>query len=114
MTKLRNPREVSMDNRKLLITKPNHMILASLLGSLFFLSPLSPVLGQSSFQLVEASISDIHDAIRSEQITCRELTQMYVNRAKAYNGVCTQLVTENGASVRPAAGVVSAGTCHSS
>ncbi|MEE2840754.1 MAG: amidase family protein [Acidobacteriota bacterium] len=98
-----------MDNRKLLITKPNHMILASLLGSLFFLSPLSPVLGQSSFQLVEASISDIHDAIRSEQITCRELTQMYVNRAKAYNGVCTQLVTENGASVRPAAGVVSAG-----
>jgi amidase len=100
-----------MYKRNLMTTKPNQVIRVSLLGGLCFFSTLSLALGQetASFQLVEASISDIHDAIRAEQITCRELTQLYVNRAKAYNGVCTQLVTENGASVRPAAGVVSAG-----
>jgi Asp-tRNA(Asn)/Glu-tRNA(Gln) amidotransferase A subunit family amidase len=85
-------------------------ILASLLGSLLFFSTWTPVSGQGeNFQLVEATIEDIHDAIQANQITCRELVQLYINRAKAYNGVCTQLVTEDGADIPPAQGVVSAG-----
>jgi Asp-tRNA(Asn)/Glu-tRNA(Gln) amidotransferase A subunit family amidase len=101
-----------MSKRTLTVTTRNQVILASVFGSLLLWLPLSPVLGQesASFQLVDASISDIHNAIRTEQITCRELTQQYINRAKAYNGVCTQLVTEDGGSVPPATGIVSAGT----
>lgn len=48
------------------------------------------VLGQSEFHLQEATITDIHDAIKAGQITCQGVVQAYINRAKAYNGGCTQ------------------------
>src|SRR5215204_528031 len=50
------------------------------------------------FHLMEATIPDVHRAIREGQITCRGLVQAYINRANAYNGVCNQLVTEENAS----------------
>jgi amidase len=46
------------------------------------------------FHLLEATIPDVHRAIREGQITCRGLVQAYINRARAYNGVCNRLVTE--------------------
>ncbi len=94
------------------ITERNQVILACVLGSVLFLPTLTPVLGQQTapFQLVEASIEDIHNAIQANQITCQELIQSYINRAAAYNGVCTRLITEDGASVPAARGVVSAGS----
>jgi amidase len=73
---------------------------------------LVPVLsfGQAKkFQLQEATIDDIHGAIQDGQITCKGLVQAYINRAKAYNGVCTALVTKDGASVPKAKGPVRAG-----
>jgi len=89
----------------------NPFILASLLGSVLLLPTWAPVFGQAAnFQLVEATIEDIHDAIQANQITCQELVQLYIDRAKAYNGVCTRLVTEYGAPVPAARGVVSAGS----
>ena len=93
------------------ITQRFQVILASLLASLLLSPTLTPVLGQETapFQLVEATIEDIHNAIKTDQITCQALVQLYINRAKAYNGVCTQLITGDGASVSPARGVVSAG-----
>jgi amidase len=33
----------------------------------------------------EASIADIHAAIRSKGLTCRQLVQMYLNRIEAYD-----------------------------
>jgi amidase len=42
---------------------------------------------QTRFHLQEATIDDVHRAIRQGQITCRGLVQLYINRAKAYNGV---------------------------
>jgi amidase len=50
-----------------------------------------------TFHLQEATIADIHAAIRSGQITCQQLIQLYVNRARAYNGPGTQIVTEKNA-----------------
>lgn len=47
------------------------------------------------FRLVEATIPDVHRAIREGQLTCKGLVQAYINRAKAYNGTCNQLVTED-------------------
>lgn len=65
---------------------------------------------QNRFQLQEATISGIHNAIKEGQITCQGLVQSYINRAKAYNGVCTQLVTKDGASIPSATGAVRAGS----
>jgi Asp-tRNA(Asn)/Glu-tRNA(Gln) amidotransferase A subunit family amidase len=65
---------------------------------------------QGQFHLQEATINDIHNAITSGQITCQGLVQAYINRAKAYNGMCTALVTKDGAPVQPATGAVRAGS----
>jgi amidase len=46
------------------------------------------------FHLIEATIGDVHRAIQDRQITCRGLVQAYVNRARAYNGTATRLLTE--------------------
>ena len=62
--------------------------------------------GQSPFHLEEATINDIHNAIKGGQISCQGLVQAYINRAKAYNGVCTQLVTRDGAPVPSSRGAV--------
>ena len=60
------------------------------------------------FRLEEATIDDLHRAIRSGQTTCVEVVQQYIDRARAYNGVCTQLLTPDGAPVPAATGVVRA------
>jgi Asp-tRNA(Asn)/Glu-tRNA(Gln) amidotransferase A subunit family amidase len=65
---------------------------------------------QPRFHLQEATIDDIHRAIHSGQITCRGLMQLYINRAKAYNGVSDMLVTKDGAAIPQAPGVVRAGS----
>ncbi|MDY6945744.1 MAG: amidase family protein [Pseudomonadota bacterium] len=62
------------------------------------------------FQVEEASIADVHAAIQSGAVTCKSIVQAYVERARAYNGVCTKLVTADGARVRPAKGYVRAGS----
>jgi amidase len=61
------------------------------------------------FVLEEATIGDLHAAIRAGQITCVEIVQHYIARARAYNGVCSLLITEDGAPVPEAAGAVRAG-----
>jgi amidase len=47
------------------------------------------------FHLEEATIAQVHAAIKSGQISCQGLVQAYINRARAYNGLGTQLVTED-------------------
>jgi len=61
------------------------------------------------FQLEETTIDALHAAIRAGQITCVEVVQRYIARARAYNGVCSLLVTEDGAPIPEAAGAVRAG-----
>lgn len=65
--------------------------------------------GHVQFHVEEATIANIHTAITSGEITCRAVVQAYIDRAKAYNGVCTSLVTADGAPVPPAHGYVRAG-----
>jgi Asp-tRNA(Asn)/Glu-tRNA(Gln) amidotransferase A subunit family amidase len=64
----------------------------------------------AAFRLEEATIADIHNAIRASRITCTQLVQAYVNRARVYGGVCTRLVTKDGAPVPAATGHVRAGS----
>jgi Asp-tRNA(Asn)/Glu-tRNA(Gln) amidotransferase A subunit family amidase len=118
------------------LSKKNKVILASVLGSVLFLSTLTPVLNipflpssllpavtaapgddkgkkdekKSKFNVVETSIADIHNAIKKKQATCTDIVQAYIDRAKAYNGVCTMLTTADGAPVPAATGKVMAGS----
>jgi len=61
------------------------------------------------FRVEETSIADVQQAIRSGATTCAEVVQAYVERARAYNGACTTLVTPTGAAVPRVRGAVRAG-----
>ena len=61
------------------------------------------------FAIEEATIDRIHGAIRSGHTTCQAIVQAYIDRARAYNGICTALVTADGRDVPPASGPVRAG-----
>jgi Asp-tRNA(Asn)/Glu-tRNA(Gln) amidotransferase A subunit family amidase len=67
------------------------------------------VQAQSTFRIEEASIAGIHQAIKAGQTTCRQVVEAYVERARAYNGTCTALVTADGKPIAPAKGAVRAG-----
>jgi len=60
------------------------------------------------FHLEEATIDDLQLALRSGHTTCVAVVEHYLQRARAYNGVCSQLVTRDGAPVPPAVGTVRA------
>ena len=70
----------------------------------------SPAAGASRFHLEEATIDDVHRAIKDGEITCHGLIEAYFARAKAYNGVTNELVTAGGADVPPVLGTVRAGS----
>lgn len=84
----------------------------SLSGTLLLaFAGLSPALGsaQSGFHPEEATIESLHRAIKSGETTCGKVIQAYVDRARAYNGICTKLVTKDGAPVSAGRGTVRAG-----
>jgi amidase len=58
------------------------------------------------FCLEEATIDDLHQAIRDGRTTCVAVVQHYIERVRAYNGVSSMLVTEDGEPVPEVAGVV--------
>ena len=64
---------------------------------------------QGGFQIEEATIGGIQRAIRQGETTCVQVVEAYVERARAYNGICTQLVTPDGGGVAPGQGAVRAG-----
>ena len=61
------------------------------------------------FRLEEATIDDLHRAIRAGETTVVAVVRHYIDRARAYNGVASALVTEDGAAVPKAEGAVRAG-----
>lgn len=65
---------------------------------------------EAKFQVEEATIESIHKAIKTGQTTCKSVVQAYIARAKAYNGVCTSLVTADGAGIKPTKGYIRAGS----
>jgi Asp-tRNA(Asn)/Glu-tRNA(Gln) amidotransferase A subunit family amidase len=61
------------------------------------------------FQLEEATIDQLHAAIKAGEITCVAIVQHYLARARAFNGVPSLLVTKDGEPVPQAKGTVRAG-----
>ncbi len=60
------------------------------------------------FRLEEATINELHEAIKAGRATCVAVVRRYIERVRAYNGVCSALVTEDGAPVPAATGAVRA------
>jgi len=61
------------------------------------------------FCLEEATIDELHRAIISGETTCVAVVQHYLDRVRAFNGVASVLVTEDGGTIPPAAGAVRGG-----
>ncbi len=60
------------------------------------------------FRLEEATIDELHQAIKSGRTTCVAVVQHYIDRVRAFNGVASALVTEDGTPVPAATGAVRA------
>ena len=76
-----------------------------------FMAAAIPAWTQSGqFRIEEASIADIQNAIKNGRTTCQGVVQAYLERAKAYNGACTALITQDGAPAPASTGMVRAGT----
>jgi Asp-tRNA(Asn)/Glu-tRNA(Gln) amidotransferase A subunit family amidase len=60
------------------------------------------------FRLEEATIDELHQAIRSGEATCVSIVAHYLARVRAYNGVASMLVTQDGAPVPEATGAIRA------
>ena len=78
--------------------------------NLTLLSVLLASSAHAEFHLQEASIDSIQNAIRSGEVTCKQVVENYIARAKAYNGSCTQLVTPDGKSIAQMFGAVRQGS----
>ena len=67
------------------------------------------IVAKKPFCLEETTIDEMHRAIQAGEITVVEIVKRYIARARAYNGVSSTLVTEDGKPVSPALGTVRAG-----
>jgi Asp-tRNA(Asn)/Glu-tRNA(Gln) amidotransferase A subunit family amidase len=63
---------------------------------------------ENPFSLEEATIDELHQALKAGRTTCVAVVQQYLERARAYNGVCSVLITEDGAPVPEATGAMRA------
>jgi Asp-tRNA(Asn)/Glu-tRNA(Gln) amidotransferase A subunit family amidase len=63
---------------------------------------------QHTFRLEEATIDELHAAIRKGETSCVAVVQHYIDRCRAFNGVASALVTPDGAPVAKAPGTVRA------
>jgi len=60
------------------------------------------------FRLEESTITELHLAIQAGATTCLDVVQNYLKRVRAYNGVASMLVTEDGEEIIKAFGAVRA------
>jgi Asp-tRNA(Asn)/Glu-tRNA(Gln) amidotransferase A subunit family amidase len=87
---------------------PSLLLFMAIFVALTVLVPRLSI-AQGAFAVEEKTIAELHDAIRSGATTCENVVERYIERAKAYNGMCTALVTADGKPIAPAHGTVRAG-----
>src|SRR5579859_2214397 len=62
-----------------------HLIAMALIAALLHLAASERARALSLLWTQEASIADIHAAIKSKSLTCRQLVQMYLDRIEAFD-----------------------------
>jgi Asp-tRNA(Asn)/Glu-tRNA(Gln) amidotransferase A subunit family amidase len=68
-----------------------------------------PFTPEKKFVLEEATIDELHAAIKAGEVTVVDVVRHYIARVRAYNGTSNLLVTEDGAPVPEAKGTVRGG-----
>src|SRR3954464_11834796 len=53
-------------------------------------APMAKAASAPRFHLEEATIADVHRAIRAKEITAEQLVQLYFKRIEAFNGTCVK------------------------
>jgi Asp-tRNA(Asn)/Glu-tRNA(Gln) amidotransferase A subunit family amidase len=99
---------MSTAQRTLFILPPALLVVA--IVGLPFLRSQGAQSQEFRFELVEATIADVHRAIQQGQITCRGLVEAYIARASAYSAPSDRLVTADGKPIPPTQGKVLAGS----
>src|SRR5438270_1535262 len=61
------------------------------------------------FRLEEATIDELHAAIRAGETSVAQIVEHYIARVRAFNGVASLLITEDGGNITEATGAVRAG-----
>ena len=61
------------------------------------------------FRLEEATIDELHAAIKAGETTCVGIVRHYLARVRAFNGVSNLLVTKDGAALADAKGTLRGG-----
>jgi len=64
---------------------------------------------EKPFRLEEATIDELHAAIKAGETTCVGIVRHYLARVRAFNGPSNLLVTKDGAAIADAKGVVRGG-----
>jgi Asp-tRNA(Asn)/Glu-tRNA(Gln) amidotransferase A subunit family amidase len=72
-------------------------------------APPSATAASEPFAIEEATIAGMQAAMQVGRTTCVGVVEAYIERAQAYNGVCTALVTADGAAIEQAFGYTRAG-----
>ncbi|MGE5534203.1 MAG: hypothetical protein ACM3W7_01675, partial [Acidobacteriota bacterium] len=64
---------------------------------------------KKKFVLEEATIDELHAAIKAGETTCVDVVKHYLARVRAFNGTSNLLVTQDGAKIPEAKGTVRGG-----
>ncbi|MCP5144944.1 MAG: amidase [Gammaproteobacteria bacterium] len=83
--------------------------LTTFITSLFLIAVPAMKAASANFQVEESTIEQTHMAIQAGQTSCTQIVEAYLARARAYNGTCTALVTEDGSNISPGTGTVRSG-----
>jgi amidase len=81
-----------------------------LILSVILFVPIACIAQTEKFDIEEITIKQLHTAIQNGETTCAQTVQSYIDRARAYNGACTVLITPDGNPVEQAFGNIRTGS----
>jgi Asp-tRNA(Asn)/Glu-tRNA(Gln) amidotransferase A subunit family amidase len=90
------------------VTRGAQRLLFAALAAAAGITGAIPRIASAEFHLEEATIDDIQSAIKSGETTCKGVVEAYMNRIKAYGGVCAEVVTKDGQPIPEAMGTARA------
>jgi len=82
----------------------------TLVQAVILLVPVAGIVHGNDFDIEEITIRELHSAIQQGHTTCQGVVEAYIERAQAYNGACTALVTRDGTPIPQAYGNVRTGS----
>ncbi len=77
------------------------LVLVVVVANSFYLAVRSSHGAEEPFQVMEATIEDVHRAYKSGGLTAQQLVQMYLDRIEAYDQQGPKIARQQGATAGP-------------